>query len=235
MKRAAIVLASAIAVAAIGGCSSTATTTSTTPAATPATASAAPTAGRMGSGGPPSDRGPGNGVGGGMGNGNGPARPTSGAGTAAPPAGTVAAAAWAALMSPEGEYAAASYQAVIGKFGDVEPYVSIEAMEQNHIQALTRQLSRFGFVPPANPYAGTIAAPADLVTAAQAWVDGERKNVALYDRLAAAATGDAGVTRVFTNLRRSSLDAHLPLFEAAVKAGGFLTEPQMAELGFVRH
>ena len=38
MKRAAIVLASAIAVAAIGGCSSTATTTSTTPAATPATA-----------------------------------------------------------------------------------------------------------------------------------------------------------------------------------------------------
>lgn len=216
MKRAAIVLASAIAVAAIGGCSSTATTTSTTPAATPATASAAPTAGRMGSGGPPSDRGPGNGVGGGMGNGNGPARATSGAVTAAPPAGTVAAAAWEALMSPEGEYAAAaSYQAVIAKFGDVEPYVSIEAMEQNHIQALTRQLSRFGFVPPANPYAGTIAAPADLVTAAQAWVDGERKNVALYDRLAAAATGDAGVTRVFTNLRRSSLDAHLPLFEAA--------------------
>ena len=43
------------------------------------------------------------------------------------------------------------------------------------------------------------------------------------------------MTRVFTNLRRSSLDAHLPLFEAAVKAGGFLTEPQMAELGFVRH
>ena len=236
MKRAAIVLASAIAVVAIGGCSSTATTTSTTPAATPATASAAPTAGRMGSGGPPSDRGPGNGVGGGMGNGNGPARATSGAVTAAPPAGTVAAAAWEALMSREGEYAAAaSYQAVIAKFGDVEPYVSIEAMEQNHIQALTRQLSRFGFVPPANPYAGTIAAPADLVTAAQAWVDGERKNVALYDRLAAAATGDAGVTRVFTNLRRSSLDAHLPLFEAAVKAGGSLTEPQMAELGFVRH
>ena len=62
-----------------------------------------------------------------------------------------------------------------------------------------------------------------------------RKNVALYDRLAAAATGDAGVTRVFTNLRRSSLDAHLPLFEAAVRAGGSLTEPQMAELGFVRH
>lgn len=235
MKRAAIVLASATAVAAIGGCSSTATTTSTTPAATPATASAAPTAGRMGSG-PPSDRGPGNGVGGGMGNGNGPARATSGAVTTAPPAGTVAAAAWEALMGPDGEYAAAaSYQAVISTFGAVEPYVSIEAMEQNHIQALTRQLGRFGYVPPANPYSGQIAAPADLVSAATAWAEGERKNVALYDRLAAAAAGDAGVTRVFTNLRRSSLEAHLPLFEAAAGAGGTLTEAQMVDLGFMRH
>ena len=256
MKRRAVILTSALTLAVLGGCSST--TSATTPVASAATMATSPAIGRPGAGGPPSDRGPG------MGAGSGTAAP-GGTVTAAPPAGTVAAAAWEALMGPDGEYAAAaSYQAVIAKFGAVEPYVSIEAMEQNHIQALTRQLSRFGYVPPANPFAGQIAAPADLVTAAQAWAEGERKNVAMYDRLAAAATSDAGLNRVFSNLRRSSLDAHLPLFEAAAnekpwppspkvrcnrrrtpegmpsfeaaaKAGGSLTEPQMAELGFVKH
>lgn len=233
MKRRAVILTSALTLAVLGGCSST--TSATTPVASAATMATSPAIGRPGAGGPPSDRGPGAGMGAGMGAGSGTAAP-GGTVTAAPPAGTVAAAAWEALMGPDGEYAAAaSYQAVIAKFGAVEPYVSIEAMEQNHIQALTRQLSRFGYVPPANPFAGQIAAPADLVTAAQAWAEGERKNVAMYDRLAAAVTSDAGLNRVFSNLRRSSLDAHLPLFEAAAKAGGSLTEPQMAELGFVKH
>ena len=236
MKRIAVVLTSAVVLGMLGACSSTATTSATTPIASPATAGTSASVGRPGAGGPPSDRSPGSGMGGGMGAGSGTVAAPGGAVTAAPPAGTVAAAAWQALMGPDGEYAAAaSYQAVIAKFGAVEPYASIEAMEQNHIQALTRQLSRFGYVPPANPYAGQIAAPADLVTAAQAWAEGERKNVAMYDRLAAAATSDAGLNRVFSNLRRSSLDAHLPLFEAAAKAGGSLTEPQMAELGFVKH
>jgi hypothetical protein len=141
-------------------------------------------------------------------------------------------------MGPTGEYAAAaSYQAVIAAFGPVEPYVSIEAMEQNHISALTRQLARLGVVAPPNPYLGTIAAPADLVAAANAWAEGERKNVALYDGHAHGliTVEGAGVTRVFTNLRRSSLEAHLPLFEAAAKSSGTLTEAQMLELGFMRH
>ena len=231
MKRVAstaVVAAAAAAALTLSACSSTASTSA--PSATPSPSSVAAAPARVGGGGPPTDRGPG-GAGAGPGAGQ-----VTGTSTASPPAGSVAAAVWEALMGPTGEYAAAaSYQAVIAAFGPVEPYVSIEAMEQNHISALTRQLARLGVVAPPNPYLGTIAAPADLVAAANAWAEGERKNVALYDGLFSAASSDAGVTRVFTNLRGSSLEAHLPLFEAAAKSSGTLTEAQMLELGFMRH
>ncbi|AXT86887.1 DUF2202 domain-containing protein [Aeromicrobium sp. A1-2] len=131
-------------------------------------------------------------------------------------------------MAPTGEYAAAaSYAAVIEKFGEVEPYASIKAAEEQHIAALTRQLERRGVTVPANPWLGRVAAPADLATAAAAWADGEDANVALYDRLLSAAESDATLTRVFTNLRRASLDQHLPMFEAAAENGGTLSADQM--------
>jgi len=143
--------------------------------------------------------------------------------------GSDAALAWEALMDPEGEYAAAaSYQAVIDEFGPVEPFVSIKTGEERHIDALTRQLDRMGVVVPDNPYLGVLQAPEDLQAAAQAWADGEIVNVELYDDLL-AQTDDANLTRVFTNLRRASLEEHLPAFEAAAASGGTLTEDQLAE------
>ena len=135
-------------------------------------------------------------------------------------------------MGPEGEYAAAaSYAAVLDAFGQVEPYASIRAAEERHIDALTRQLQRLGVTPPANPYLGRVPAPATLAAAAQAWADGEVANVALYDKLLAAVSGDPGLTRVFTNLRRASADMHLPVFRAAATSGGTLTAAQLIELG----
>ncbi len=135
-------------------------------------------------------------------------------------------------MAPDGEYASvAAYAAVIEKFGPVEPYLSIKQAEERHITALTRQLQRLGVTVPANPWLGAIPAPADLASAARAWAEGEVANVALYDRLLAAVTGDTALTRVFTNLRRASLEAHLPLFEAAADNGGTLTRDQMTALG----
>jgi len=63
--------------------------------------------------------------------------------------------AWEALMGPGGEYAAvAFYQAVLGQFGQVEPYASIKEAEERHIEALTRQLTRYNIIVPANPYLG---------------------------------------------------------------------------------
>lgn len=148
--------------------------------------------------------------------------------TAQPEPGTDAAIAWEALMSPDGEYAAAAaYAAVIAKYGKVEPYVTIRAAERRHVAALTRQLERYGVEVPANPYMGKIPAPSSLEKAAQAWATGEVDNVAMYDELI-AETNDAQLARVLTNLRRSSLDSHLPMFEAAARNGGTLTAAQMA-------
>lgn len=153
---------------------------------------------------------------------------TSTATTTAAPTNPVAAAAWEALMGSDGEYAAAaSYAAVIDKYGDVEPYVTIKQAEERHIAALTRQLTSLGVSVPDNPYLGTIPAPADLTTAATRWATGERANVAMYDRLQTAVASDPRLTRVFGNLRRASLDVHLPMFTAAAAAGGTLTTDQM--------
>lgn len=135
--------------------------------------------------------------------------------------------AWEALMSPVGEYAAAAmYQAVIDEFGPVEPYVTIKAAEERHISALIRQLDRYGVDVPVNPYLGVVAAPADLTSAAKAWAIGEIENVEMYDKLLLGST-DSNLERVLTNLRRASLDSHLPLFEAAAENGGVLTTDQM--------
>jgi hypothetical protein len=135
--------------------------------------------------------------------------------------------AWEALMSPVGEYAAsAMYQAVIDKFGQVEPYVTIRVAEERHISALIRQLDRYGVKVPANPYLGAVVAPAKLQTAAEAWAIGEIENVTMYDNLLGKSS-DSNLNRVLTNLRASSQDSHLPLFEAAAENGGTLTVEQM--------
>ena len=153
--------------------------------------------------------------------------------SAAPAPGTPEAAVWEALMGPHGEYhAAASYAAVIEEFGPVQPYTAIKETEERHINALSRQLGRFGVEVPANPYLGEIDAPPDLETAANAWAEDEVANVAMYDELLTQVT-DPGLKRVFTNLRRASLEAHLPLFEEAAANGGTLTEEQMVELGHI--
>lgn len=148
-----------------------------------------------------------------------------------PTPGTDAAVAWEALMGSDGEYAAsASYAAVISAFGEVEPYVTIRDAEERHIAALIRQLERDGVTVPANPYLGKFSAPADLQTAATAWAEGEVANVEMYDALLAQTT-DANLVKVLTNLRRASLESHLPTFTAAAENGGTLTSEQMAAIG----
>ena len=133
----------------------------------------------------------------------------------------------AALMGPEGEYAAAaSYEAVLNKYGSVEPYATIYQAELRHINALVRQLERLGEPVPANPYTGKIMAPKDLTTAAEAWALGEILNVELYDDLI-PKTDNANLLRVLGNLRSASLEMHLPAFELAAKNGGVLTSEQM--------
>jgi len=138
----------------------------------------------------------------------------------------------AALMGPEGEYAAAaSYEAVLDKYGQVEPYATIYQAELRHIDALIRQLQKLGEPVPSNPYTGKITAPKDLTTAAEAWAEGEILNVELYDDLI-AKTDNANLLRVLNNLRRASLESHLPAFELAAENGGTLTPDQMSRYNY---
>lgn len=148
----------------------------------------------------------------------------------APSIGTDANLAWQALTSAEGEYAAAaSYEAVLDKYGQVEPYASILDAELRHIGALTRQLNALGVNVPSNPYIGVVEAPENLQLAAEAWANGEVANVAMYDRLL-QSTESSTLLRVFGNLRRSSQESHLPLFTLAAANGGTLTASQMPSM-----
>lgn len=137
-----------------------------------------------------------------------------------------------ALTGPEGEYAAyAMYTAVIEKYGEVEPYVSIRKAEAKHIEALKRQLDRYGVDYPAeNPYLGQVSAPESLEAAAKAWAEGEVANVAMYDRLMEAVQDYPNLVQVFDHLRAASQERHLPAFSLAAENGGTLSPEQMQEL-----
>ena len=151
--------------------------------------------------------------------------PTEGA----PEPGTADAAAWEALMGEDGEYmSAAMYDAVLKEFGTVEPYVTILAAENHHSDILAMHLRRAGYEVPTNPYLGKVDAPSDLVAAANAWAEGEKRNVAMYDALAKQAKDDAQLTMMFTHLKGASQNAHLPLFEAAAVNGGQLDPEAMS-------
>lgn len=132
------------------------------------------------------------------------------------------------LAGPEGEFAAyALYSAILTKHGDIQPYAAIREAEARHIQALKRQLEKYGIPIPEDKFAGKVVAPATLLKAAKQGVESEEKNVAMYDRHLAAVKDYPDLTRVFTNLQRASRDAHLPAFKAAVASTGTLAAPKL--------
>jgi hypothetical protein len=127
------------------------------------------------------------------------------------------------LAGPEGEFAAhALYFAILKKHGDVQPYAAIRNAETRHIEALKRQLEKYGIVIPEDKFAGKGTAPKTLLEAARQGVEAEKKNIAMYDRYLATVKAYPDLTRVFTNLQRASREGHLPAFKAALDAGGQL-------------
>jgi hypothetical protein len=123
-----------------------------------------------------------------------------------------------ALAGPAGEYEAlASYQAVLGKFGDVRPWSNTRRAEERHAEMLIGHLERYGVEVPTNPYTGKTTAPATLLDGARKCVRGEIENVAMYDRLIKEAAADPDVVRTLEHLRFASNDHHLPAFRRAVE------------------
>ncbi len=122
-----------------------------------------------------------------------------------------------ALMGAEGEYAAyATYAAILEEFGDVNPYANIMVAEARHIESLWQILDRYGIAYlDENPYLGMIEAPDSLAEAAQAGVDAEIANVALYERQLETVADYSDILEVFLRLQAASQEQHLPAFERA--------------------
>lgn len=111
------------------------------------------------------------------------------------------------------EYKArATYEAVITRFGPVQPFTNIIGAEERHANALERLLQRAGEPIPADPWRGAIDSPDTLADALALGVQAEIDNRNLYDRLE-TMTGEPEVLRVFANLRRASQNNHLPAFQ----------------------
>ncbi|MCX6359587.1 MAG: hypothetical protein NT029_07275 [Armatimonadetes bacterium] len=96
----------------------------------------------------------------------------------------------------------------------MQPYSNIMAAEANHVAAMQNALKTHGVAYPANHYLGKITAPGTVLEAAQAGVDEEQANVAMYDRLIIAIKAYPNLVRVMTNLRTASLKNHLPPLRA---------------------
>jgi len=122
-----------------------------------------------------------------------------------------------ALLGAEGEYAAyATYAAILEAFGDVAPFGNIMESEAKHIESLKQILDRYN-VPylDENPYLGVVQTPESLAAAAQAGVDAEIANVALYEEQLAAVSRYPDIVEVFVKLQIASQENHLPAFERA--------------------
>lgn len=122
-----------------------------------------------------------------------------------------------ALVGPEGEYAAyAMYAAILEGYGEVNPFANILGSEARHIDALKQVLDRYAVPYPAdNPYLGTLEAPASLLEAAQAGVEAEIANVALYEGQLEAVANYPDIVEVFVSLQTASRQQHLPAFQRA--------------------
>lgn len=112
------------------------------------------------------------------------------------------------------EYGALNtYQAVIAQFGAVQPFSTIARSEQQHVNALLRQATKYGVTAPANPGLADSPEWESVADACQTGVDAEIADAALYDELF-QVTDNADLVRVYTNLQAASLNRHLPAFEA---------------------
>jgi hypothetical protein len=111
------------------------------------------------------------------------------------------------------EYGALNlYQSVIAQFGNVYPFLQIVRAEQQHVNALTRQATKYGVTVPSNPGLTTVPNFNTLSDACKAGVAAEIADAALYDELKPLVT-QSSLLQVFNNLQSASLNSHLPAFQ----------------------
>ena len=112
------------------------------------------------------------------------------------------------------EYGALNlYKEVINQIGDVAPFSQIVRAEQQHINALSRQATKYGVSIPANPGLVAKVTFTSLSDACKAGVSAEIADADLYDELKPEVS-HTDILQVFNNLQNASLNSHLPSFQA---------------------
>jgi hypothetical protein len=104
------------------------------------------------------------------------------------------------------------YESVIAQFGNAAPFSQIVRAEQQHINALTRQATKYGVTVPTNPGLTTPSSFTTLNDACEAGAAAEIADAALYDELKPVIT-HSDILQVFNNLQSASLNSHLPAFQ----------------------
>ncbi len=108
--------------------------------------------------------------------------------------------------------AAAVYEAVLQRYGQVLPFSNIVRAERQHAASIAALFTARGFAVPTPEAQVEIPAFASVAAACEMGATAEVENIALYDRLLAAPL-PSDVQRVFEANRRASLVNHLPAFE----------------------
>ncbi len=110
----------------------------------------------------------------------------------------------------EERLAAATYQAVIDKFGEVKPFTNILKAEEQHIAAVENLLRVNNINVPENTV--TAEAPKTLEEAYAKAIEVEKEDIALYKRMLPNISNTM-IKTVFTRLSNAS-ERHLKAFEA---------------------
>ncbi|WP_456399108.1 ferritin-like domain-containing protein [Mesoaciditoga sp.] len=113
----------------------------------------------------------------------------------------------------EERLAAATYQVVIDKFGEVEPFTNILKAEEQHIAAVENLLKVNNIDIPKNNV--TAEAPETLEEAYAKTIEVEKEDIALYEKMLPDIS-DTMIKTVFTRLTNAS-EWHLKTFEAYSK------------------
>lgn len=113
----------------------------------------------------------------------------------------------------EERLAAATYQAIVDKFGEVKPFTNILKAEEQHIAAIENLLKVNGIEIPANNITAT--APKTLEESYALAINVEKEDIALYEEMYPNLS-DSMIKAVFTRLMNASKQ-HLQAFEAYAK------------------
>lgn len=107
----------------------------------------------------------------------------------------------------------ATYEAVVAKFGEARPFSNIVGAERRHESFLMPLFEKYKVPIPANEFVKEkVLVPGTLSEACRQAVEGEKANIAMYERFLVFAQ-EPDIRQTFSYLRDASNNNHLPAFE----------------------